>query len=303
MTDYPSFAPQHGSDPNKPKEQTRIMPDMMYSAPTNSYSYYNEPKIDKQTEKSDNPNSSNLLDRMATEHTASNTRAVIAVILLGAIAPVAMISLFFTILGTTQNMRTTVSAMACVISALSIAAIVMAMLNMRKNAMASIAIIIALIVQMGVVLYTAYAFQDISRSVKTMMVKETEKTIQDEIKYRLDSATRSIDRAKSSLQDKSQAYKDLYERLKQSSQDQINALRKKFDEVKDKLSKQAQTPAPAPAPVPRQQPRQQPQQTPPSSQPNQSNPSKQQSDSSVVDKAKETIKEIGKNVKDSINNK
>ena len=169
---------------------------------------------------------------------------------------------------------------------------------MRKNAMASIAIIIALIVQMGVVLYTAYAFQDISRSVKTMMVKETEKTIEDEIKYRLDSATRSIDRAKSSLQDKSQAYKDLYERLKQSSQDQINALRKKFDEVKDKLSKQVQTPAPAPAPVPRQQP----QQTPPSSQPNQSNPSKQQSDS-VVDKAKETIKEIGKNVKDSINNK
>lgn len=300
MTDYPSFAPQHGSDPNKPKEQTRIMPDMMYSAPTNSYSYYNEPKVDKKSEES---NSSNLLDRMATEHTASNTRAVIAVILLGAIAPVAMISLFFTILGTTQNMRTTVSAMACIISVLSIAAIVMAMLNMRKNAMASIAIVIALIVQMSVVLYTAYAFQDISRSVKTMMVKETEKTIQDEIKYRLDSATRSIDRAKSSLQDKSQAYKDLYERLKQSSQDQINALRKKFDEVKDKLSKQAQTPAPQPQPVPRQQWHQQPQQTPPSSQQNQSNPSKQQSDSSVVDKAKETIKEIGKNVKDSINNK
>lgn len=299
MTDYPSFAPQHGSDPNKPKEQTRIMPDMMYSAPTNSYSYYNEPKVD---EKSDKPDSSNLLDRMATEHTASNTRAVIAVILLGAIAPVAMISLFFTILGTTQNMRTTVSTMACIISVLSIAAIVMALLNMRKNAMASIAIVIALIVQMSVVLYTAYAFQDISRSVKTMMVKETEKTIEDEIKYRLDSATRSIDRAKSSLQDKSQAYKDLYERLKQSSQDQINALRKKFDEVKDKLSKQAQTPAPAPAPVPRQQWHQQPQQTPPSSQQNQSNPSKQ-SDSSVVDKAKETIKEIGKNVKDSINNK
>lgn len=290
MADYPSFAPQHGSDPNKPKEQTRIMPDMMYSAPTNSYSYYNEPKVDKKPEES---NSSNLLDRMATEHTASNTRAVIAVILLGAIAPVAMISLFFTILGTTQNMRTTVSAMACIISVLSIAAIVMAMLNMRKNAMASIAIVIALIVQMSVVLYTAYAFQDISRSVKTMMVKETEKTIQDEIKYRLDSATRSIDRAKSSLQDKSQAYKDLYERLKQSSQDQINALRQKFDEVKDKLSKQAQTPAPQPQPVPRQQWHQQPQQTPPSS----------QSDSSVVDKAKETIKEIGKNVKDSINNK
>lgn len=300
MTDYPSFAPQHGSDPNKPKEQTRIMPDMMYSAPTNSYSYYNEPKVDEKPEES---NSSNLLDRMATEHTASNTRAVIAVILLGAIAPVAMISLFFTILGTTQNMRTTVSAMACIISVLSIAAIVMAMLNMRKNAMASIAIVIALIVQMGVVLYTAYAFQDISRSVKTMMVKETEKTIEDEIKYRLDSATRSIDRAKSSLQDKSQAYKDLYERLKQSSQDQINALRKKFDEVKDKLSKQVQTPAPAPAPVPRQQWHQQPQQTPPSSQQNQSNPSKQQSDSSVVDKAKDVIKEVGKNVKDSINNK
>lgn len=300
MADYPSFAPQHGSDPNKPKEQTRIMPDMMYSAPTNSYSYYNEPKVDKKPEES---NSSNLLDRMATEHTASNTRAVIAVILLGAIAPVAMISLFFTILGTTQNMRTTVSTMACIISVLSIAAIVMAMLNMRKNAMASIAIVIALIVQMSVVLYTAYAFQDISRSVKTMMVKETEKTIQDEIKYRLDSATRSIDRAKSSLQDKSQAYKDLYEKLKQSSQDQINALRRKFDEVRDKLSKQAQTPAPAPAPVPRQQWHQQPQQTPPSSQPNQSNPSKQQSDSSVVDKAKDVIKEVGKNVKDSINNK
>lgn len=300
MTDYPSFAPQHGSDPNKPKEQTRIMPDMMYSAPTNSYSYYNEPKVDEKPEES---NSSNLLDRMATEHTASNTRAVIAVILLGAIAPVAMISLFFTILGTTQNMRTTVSAMACIISVLSIAAIVMAMLNMRKNAMASIAIVIALIVQMSVVLYTAYAFQDIYRSVKTMMVKETEKTIQDEIKYRLDSATRSIDRAKSSLQDKSQAYKDLYERLKQSSQDQINALRKKFDEVKDKLSKQVQTPAPVPAPVPRQQPHQQLQQTPPSSQQNQSNPSKQQSDSSVVDKAKDVIKEVGKNVKDSINNK
>lgn len=299
MADYPSFAPQHGSDPNKPKEQTRIMPDMMYSAPTNSYSYYNEPKVDKKPEES---NSSNLLDRMATEHTASNTRAVIAVILLGAIAPVAMISLFFTILGTTQNMRTTVSAMACIISVLSIAAIVMAMLNMRKNAMASIAIVIALIVQMSVVLYTAYAFQDISRSVKTMMVKETEKTIQDEIKYRLDSATRSIDRAKSSLQDKSQAYKDLYERLKQSSQDQINALRKKFDEVKDKLSKQVQTPAPQQQPVQRQQWHQQPQQTPPSSQPNQSNPSKQQSDS-LVDKAKETIKEVGKNVKDSINNK
>lgn len=298
MADYPSFAPQHGSDPNKPKEQTRIMPDMMYSAPTNSYSYYNEPKVDKKPEES---NSSNLLDRIATEHTASNTRAVIAVILLGAIAPVAMISLFFTILGTTQNMRTTVSAMACVISALSIAAIVMAMLNMRKNAMASIAIIIALIVQMGVVLYTAYAFQDISRSVKTMMVKETEKTIEDEIKYRLDSATRSIDRAKSSLQDKSQAYKDLYERLKQSSQDQINALRKKFDEVKDKLSKQVQTPAPAPAPVPRQQWHQQPQQTPPSSQQNQSNPSKQSDQ--LVDKAKDVIKEVGKNVKDSINNK
>lgn len=299
MADYPSFAPQHGSDPNKPKEQTRIMPDMMYSAPTNSYSYYNEPKVDKKPEE---PNSSNLLDRMATEHTASNTRAVIAVILLGAIAPVAMISLFFTILGTTQNMRTTVSAMACIISVLSIAAIVMAMLNMRKNAMASIAIVIALIVQMSVVLYTAYAFQDISRSVKTMMVKETEKTIQDEIKYRLDSATRSIDRAKSSLQDKSQAYKDLYERLKQSSQDQINALRKKFDEVKDKLSKQAQTPAPQPQPVPRQQWHQQPQQTPPSSQPNQSNPSKQQSDQ-LIDKAKDVIKEVGKNVKDSINNK
>lgn len=299
MADYPSFAPQHGSDPNKPKEQTRIMPDMMYSAPTNSYSYYNESKVDKKPEES---NSSNLLDRMATEHTASNTRAVIAVILLGAITPVAMISLFFTILGTTQNMRTTVSVMACIISVLSIAAIVMAMLNMRKNAMASIAIVIALIVQMSVVLYTAYAFQDISRSVKTMMVKETEKTIQDEIKYRLDNATRSIDRAKSSLQDKSQAYKDLYERLKQSSQDQINALRKKFDEVKDKLSKQVQTPAPAPAPVPRQQPRQQPQQTPPSSQPNQSNPSKQQSDQ-LIDKAKDVIKEVGKNVKDSINNK
>lgn len=299
MTDYPSFAPQHGSDPNKPKEQTRIMPDMMYSAPTNSYSYYNEPKVDK---KSDNSDSSNLLDRMATEHTASNTRAVIAVILLGAIAPVAMISLFFAILGATQNMRTTVSAMACIISVLSIAAIVMAMLNMRKNAMASIAIVIALIVQMSVVLYTAYAFQDISRSVKTMMVKETEKTIEDEIKYRLDSATRSIDRAKSSLQDKSQAYKDLYERLKQSSQDQINALRKKFDEVKDKLSKQVQTPAPQPQPVPRQQWHQQPQQTPPSSQPNQSNPSKQQSDQ-LIDKAKDVIKEVGKNVKDSINNK
>lgn len=301
MADYPSFAPQHGSDPNKPKEQTRIMPDMMYSAPTNSYNYYNEPKVDKQTKKSDNPDS-NLLDRMATEHTASNTRAVIAVILLGAIAPVAMISLFFTILGTTQNMRTTVSTMACIISVLSIAAIIMALLNMRKNAMASIAIVIALIVQMSVVLYTAYAFQDISRSVKTMMVKETEKTIEDEIKYRLDSATRSIDRAKSSLQDKSQAYKDLYEKLKQSSQDQINALRRKFDEVKDKLSKQAQTPAPAPAPVPRQQWHQQPQQTPPSSQPNQSNPSKQ-SDQSMVDKAKDVIKEVGKNVKDSINNK
>lgn len=298
MADYPSFAPQHGSDPNKPKEQTRIMPDMMYSAPTNSYSYYNEPKVDKKPEES---NSSNLLDRMATEHTASNTRAVIAVILLGAIAPVAMISLFFTILGTTQNMRTTVSAMACIISVLSIAAIVMAMLNMRKNAMASIAIVIALIVQMSVVLYTAYAFQDISRSVKTMMVKETEKTIQDEIKYRLDSVTRSIDRAKSSLQDKSQAYKDLYERLKQSSQDQINALRKKFDEVKDKLSKQAQTPAPQPQPVPRQQWHQQPQQTPPSSQQNQSNPSKQSDQ--LVDKAKDVIKEVGKNVKDSINNK
>lgn len=298
MTDYPSFAPQHGSDPNKPKEQTRIMPDMMYSAPTNSYSYYNEPKVDKKPEES---NSSNLLDRMATEHTASNTRAVIAVILLGAIAPVAMISLFFTILGTTQNMRTTVSAMACIISVLSIAAIVMAMLNMRKNAMASIAIVIALIVQMSVVLYTAYAFQDISRSVKTMMVKETEKTIEDEIKYRLDNATRSIDRAKSSLQDKSQAYKDLYERLKQSSQDQINALRKKFDEVKDKLSKQVQMPVPQPQPVPRQQWHQQPQQTPPSSQQNQSNPSKQSDQ--LVDKAKETIKEIGKNVKDSINNK
>lgn len=300
MTDYPSFAPQHSSDPNKPKEQTRIMPDMMYSAPTNSYSYYNEPKVDK---KPDESNSSNLLDRMSTEHTASNTRAVIAVILLGAIAPVAMISLFFTILGTTQNMRTTVSAMACIISVLSIAAIVMAMLNMRKNAMASIAIVIALIVQMSVVLYTAYAFQDISRSVKTMMVKETEKTIEDEIKYRLDSATRSIDRAKSSLQDKSQAYKDLYEKLKQSSQDQINALRKKFDEVKDKLSKQVQTPAPQPQPVPRQQWHQQPQQTPPSSQQNQSNPSKQQSDQSMVDKAKDVIKEVGKNVKDSINNK
>lgn len=298
MADYPSFAPQHGSDPNKPKEQTRIMPDMMYSAPTNSYSYYNEPKVDKKPEES---NSSNLLDRMATEHTASNTRAVIAVILLGAIAPVAMISLFFTILGTTQNMRTTVSAMACIISVLSIAAIVMAMLNMRKNAMASIAIVIALIVQMSVVLYTAYAFQDISHSVKTMMVKETEKTIQDKIKYRLDSATRSIDRAKSSLQDKSQAYKDLYERLKQSSQDQINALRKKFDEVKDKLSKQAQTPAPQPQPVPRQQWHQQPQQTPPSSQQNQSNPSKQSDQ--LVDKAKDVIKEVGKNVKDSINNK
>lgn len=298
MTDYPSFAPQYGSDPNKPKEQTRIMPDMMYSAPTNSYSYYNEPKVDKKPEES---NSSNLLDRMATEHTASNTRAVIAVILLGAIAPVAMISLFFTILGTTQNMRTTVSSMACIISVLSIAAIVMAMLNMRKNAMASIAIVIALIVQMSIVLYTAYAFQDISRSVKTMMVKETEKTIQDEIQYRLDSATRSIDRAKSSLQDKSQAYKDLYERLKQSSQDQINALRKKFDEVKDKLSKQVQTPAPQPQPVPRQQWHQQPQQTPPSSQQNQSNPSKQSDQ--LVDKAKDVIKEVGKNVKDSINNK
>lgn len=299
MADYPSFAPQHSSDPNKPKEQTRIMPDMMYSAPTNSYSYYNEPKVDK---KPDNSDSSNLLDRMSTEHTASNTRAVIAVILLSTIAPVAIISLFFTILGTTQNMRTTVSAMACVISVLSIAAIVMAMLNMRKNAMASIAIVIALIVQMSVVLYTAYAFQDISRSVKTMMVKETEKTIQDEIKYRLDSATRSIDRAKSSLQDKSQAYKDLYERLKQSSQDQINALKKKFDEVKDKLSKQVQTPAPQPQPVPRQQWHQQPQQTSPSSQPNQSNPSKQQSDQ-LVDKAKDVIKEVGKNVKDTINNK
>lgn len=300
MADYPSFAPQHSSDPNKPKEQTRIMPDMMYSAPTNSYSYYNEPKVDKKPEES---NSSNLLDRMSTEHTASNTRAVIAVILLGAIAPVTMISLFFTILGTTQNMRTTVSIMAGIISVLSIGAIVMAMLNMRKNAMASIAIVIALIVQMSVVLYTAYAFQDISRSVKTMMVKETEKTIEDEIKYRLDSATRSIDRAKSSLQDKSQAYKDLYERLKQSSQDQINALRKKFDEVKDKLSKQAQAPAPQPQPVPRQQWHQQPQQTPPSSQQNQSNPSKQQSDQSMVDKAKDVIKEVGKNVKDSINNK
>lgn len=299
MTDYPSFAPQHSSDPNKPKEQTRIMPDMMYSAPTNSYSYYNEPKVDKKPEES---NSSNLLDRMATEHTASNTRAVIAVILLGAIAPVTMISLFFTILGTTQNMRTTVSIMAGIISVISIGAIVMAMLNMRKNAMASIAIVIALIVQMSVVLYTAYAFQDISRSVKTMMVKETEKTIEDEIKYRLDSATRSIDRAKSSLQDKSQAYKDLYEKLKQSSQDQINALRKKFDEVKDKLSKQAQAPAPQPQPVPRQQWHQQPQQTPPSSQQNQSNPSKQ-SDQSMVDKAKDVIKEVGKNVKDSINNK
>ena len=299
MTDYPSFAPQHSSDPNKPKEQTRIMPDMMYSAPSNSYSYYNEPKVDKKPEES---NSSNLLDRMSTEHTASNTRAVIAVILLGAIAPVTMISLFFTILGTTQNMRTTVSIMAGIISVLSIGAIVMAMLNMRKNAMASIAIVIALIVQMSVVLYTAYAFQDISRSVKTMMVKETEKTIEDEIKYRLDSATRSIDRAKSSLQDKSQAYKDLYEKLKQSSQDQINALRKKFDEVKDKLSKQVQAPAPQPQPVPRQQWHQQPQQTPPSSQPNQSNPSKQ-SDQSMVDKAKDVIKEVGKNVKDSINNK
>lgn len=299
MADYPSFAPQHSSDPNKPKEQTRIMPDMMYSAPTNSYSYYNEPKVDKKPEES---NSSNLLDRMSTEHTASNTRAVIAVILLGAIAPVTMISLFFTILGTTQNMRTTVSIMAGIISVISIGAIVMAMLNMRKNAMASIAIVIALIVQMSVVLYTAYAFQDISRSVKTMMVKETEKTIEDEIKYRLDSATRSIDRAKSSLQDKSQAYKDLYEKLKQSSQNQINALRKKFDEVKDKLSKQAQTPAPQPQPVPRQQWHQQPQQTPPSSQQNQSNPSKQ-SDSSVIDKAKDVIKEAGKNVKDSINNK
>lgn len=301
MANYPSFAPQHGSDPNKPKEQTRIMPDMMYSAPTNSYSYYNEPKVDEQTEQPKANSSSNLLDRMSTEHTASNTRAVIAVILLGAIAPVTMISLFFTILGTTQNMRTTVSIMAGIISVLSIGAIVMAMLNMRKNAMASIAIVIALIVQMSVVLYTAYAFQDISRSVKTMMVKETEKTIEDEIKYRLDSATRSIDRAKSSLQDKSQAYKDLYEKLKQSSQDQINALRKKFDEVKDKLSKQVQTPAPQPQPVPRQQWHQQPQQTPPSSQPNQSNPSKQSDQ--LVDKAKETIKEIGKNVKDSINNK
>ena len=298
MTDYPSFAPQHSSDPNKPKEQTRIMPDMMYSAPTNSYSYYNEPKVDKKSEES---NSSNLLDRMATEHTASNTRAVIAVILLGAIAPVTMISLFFTILGTTQNMRTTVSIMAGIISVISIGAIVMAMLNMRKNAMASIAIVIALIVQMSVVLYTAYAFQDISRSVKTMMVKETEKTIEDEIKYRLDSATRSIDRTKSSLQDKSQAYKDLYEKLKQSSQDQINALRKKFDEVKDKLSKQVQTPAPQPQPVPRQQWHQQPQQTPPSSQQNQSNPSKQSDQ--LVDKAKDVIKEVGKNVKDSINNK
>lgn len=277
------------------------MPDMMYSAPTNSYSYYNEPKVDEQTEQPKANSSSNLLDRMSTEHTASNTRAVIAVILLGAIAPVTMISLFFTILGTTQNMRTTVSIMAGIISVLSIGAIVMAMLNMRKNAMASIAIVIALIVQMSVVLYTAYAFQDISRSVKTMMVKETEKTIEDEIKYRLDSATRSIDRAKSSLQDKSQAYKDLYEKLKQSSQDQINALRKKFDEVKDKLSKQVQTPAPQPQPVPRQQWHQQPQQTPPSSQPNQSNPSKQSDQ--LVDKAKETIKEIGKNVKDSINNK
>lgn len=303
MADYPSFAPQHGSDPNKPKEQTRIMPDMMYSAPTNSYSYYNEPKVDEQTEQPKANSSSNLLDRMATEHTASNTRAVIAVILLGAIAPVTMISLFFTILGTTQNMRTTVSIMAGIISVLSIGAIVMAMLNMRKNAMASIAIVIALIVQMSVVLYTAYAFQDISRSVKTMMVKETEKTIEDEIKYRLDSATRSIDRAKSSLQDKSQAYKDLYEKLKQSSQDQINALRKKFDEVKDKLSKQVQTPAPQPQPVPRQQWHQQPQQTPPSSQQSQSNPSKQQSDQSMVDKAKDVIKEVGKNVKDSINNK
>lgn len=303
MADYPSFAPQHGSDPNKPKEQTRIMPDMMYSAPTNSYNYYNEPKVDEQTEQPKANSSSNLLDRMSTEHTASNTRAVIAVILLGAIAPVTMISLFFTILGITQNMRTTVSIMAGIISVISIGAIVMAMLNMRKNAMASIAIVIALIVQMSVVLYTAYAFQDISRSVKTMMVKETEKTIEDEIKYRLDSATRSIDRAKSSLQDKSQAYKDLYEKLKQSSQDQINALRKKFDEVKDKLSKQVQTPAPQPQPVPRQQWHQQPQQTPPSSQPNQSNPSKQQSDSSVVDKAKDVIKEVGKNVKDSINNK
>ena len=299
MTDYPSFAPQHSSDPNKPKEQTRIMPDMMYSAPTNSYNYYNEPKVDKKPEES---NSSNLLDRMSTEHTASNTRAVIAVILLGAIAPVTMISLFFTILGTTQNMRTTVSIMAGIISVISIGAIVMAMLNMRKNAMASIAIVIALIVQMSVVLYTAYAFQDISRSVKTMMVKETEKTIEDEIKYRLDSATRSIDRAKSSLQDKSQAYKDLYEKLKQSSQDQINALRKKFDEVKDKLSKQVQTPTPQPQPVPRQQWHQQPQQTPPSSQQNQSNPSKQ-SDQSMIDKAKDVIKEVGKNVKDSINNK
>ena len=302
MTNYPSFAPQHGSDPNKPKEQTRIMPDMMYSAPTNSYSYYNEPKVDEQTEQPKANSSSNLLDRMSTEHTASNTRAVIAVILLGAIAPVTMISLFFTILGTTQNMRTTVSIMAGIISVISIGAIIMAMLNMRKNAMASIAIVIALIVQMSVVLYTAYAFQDISRSVKTMMVKETEKTIEDEIKYRLDSATRSIDRAKSSLQDKSQAYKDLYEKLKQSSQDQINALRKKFDEVKDKLSKQVQTPAPQPQPVPRQQWHQQPQQTPPSSQQNQSNPSKQ-SDQSMVDKAKDVIKEVGKNVKDSINNK
>jgi hypothetical protein len=298
MADYPSFAPQHGSDPNKPKEQTRIMPDMMYSAPTNSYSYYNEPKVDEKPEES---NSSNLLDRMSTEHTASNTRAVIAVILLGAIAPATMISLFFTILGTTQNMRTTVSIMAGIISVLSIGAIVMAMLNMRKNAMASIAIVIALIVQMSVVLYTAYAFQDISRSVKTMMVKETEKTIEDEIKYHLDSATRSIDRTKSSLQDKSQAYKDLYEKLKQSSQDQINALRKKFDEVKDKLSKQVQTPAPQPQPVPRQQWHQQPQQTPPSSQQNQSNPSKQSDQ--LVDKAKDVIKEVGKNVKDTINNK
>lgn len=299
MTDYPSFAPQHGSDPNKPKEQTRIMPDMMYSAPTNSYSYYNEPKVDK---KSDNSDSSNLLDRMATEHTASNTRAVIAVILLSAIAPVAMISLFFTILGTTQNMRTTVSIMACIISVLSIGTIVMAMLNMRKNAMASIAIVIALIVQMSVVLYTAYAFQDISRSVKTMMVKETEKTIEDEIKYRLDNATRSIDRAKSSLQDKSQAYKDLYEKLKQSSQDQINALRKKFDEVKDKLSKATQ---PAPQPQRQQQvtpaPAPQPQHQPQPNQPNQSNPSKQSDQ--LVDKAKDVIKEVGKNVKDSINNK
>lgn len=301
MADYPSFAPQHGSDPNKPKEQTRIMPDMMYSAPTNSYNYYTEPKVDEQTEQPKANSSSNLLDRMSTEHTASNTRAVIAVILLGTIAPVAMISLFFTILGTTQNMRTTVSIMAGIISVLSIGAIVMAMLNMRKNAMVSIAIVIALIVQMSVVLYTAYAFQDISRSVKTMMVKETEKTIEDEIKYRLDSATRSIDRAKSSLQDKSQAYKGLYEKLKQSSQDQINALRKKFDEVKDKLSKQVQTPAPQPQPVPRQQWHQQPQQTPPSSQQNQSNPSKQSDQ--LVDKAKDVIKEVGKNVKDSINNK